>query len=66
MQDWRQYWQSRECYNSSTYAMGGVVKHLDGLDSVGLQGTVENEETGKLEITFDVFSIELVDLESQV
>lgn len=43
--------------------MGGIGQHLEGLDSIRLEWTVEYQESGEFEITFNLVPSSVVDLE---
>lgn len=43
--------------------MRRVGQHFEGLNSIRFQRAMENEESGKCEVTFDFLSVELVDLQ---
>lgn len=45
-----------------TYTVRRIAKHFEGLDSVRLERTVENEETSKLEPRLHLVTGKLVDL----
>ena len=47
-----------------TYSMGRISQHLQGLDSIRFEWTVEDQESRKIEITLDLVSSSVVDLES--
>jgi hypothetical protein len=42
--------------------VGRVGKHLEGLDGVGLERAVEDEESSELKATLDLLSRKVVDL----
>jgi hypothetical protein len=41
--------------------VAALVQHADGLDSIVLQRTLQNEETSKVKVTFDLLTLEVVD-----
>lgn len=44
------------------YTVGGVGEHLEGLDGIGLEGAMENEETGEFEVALYLVTCRVVHL----
>jgi hypothetical protein len=50
--------------SDNTYTMRRVGQHLEGLNGIRFQRAMKNEESGKYEVTLDVFSVEPVNLQN--
>jgi len=46
-----------------TYPMGRIGKHFQSLDSIRLEGTVEDQESSEFKFTLDLISRSSVDLQ---